>query len=91
MRDFYDLHVLEETRAELIDAGLLHLAFANTCEKRNTPSDHATVDQVLEEVRASTTMENRWQAYSAKSGYAAELAWATVLDSASKLLDAMND
>ena len=88
MRDFYDLYVLEKTKADLIDEEVLRRAFANTCGKRGTRADRSNVDLVFGEVESSATMEGRWLAYSANHEYASGIAWAAVLESAGRLLDA---
>lgn len=88
MRDFYDLHVLEKTKADLIDEEVLRRAFANTCGKRGTHADRSNVDLVFGEVESSATMEGRWLAYGVKHEYASGVAWAAVLESAGRLLDA---
>ena len=87
MRDLYDLYVLRKAKADCINASVLRRAFSGTCAKRNTTADSTEIDLVFEEVRASATMEERWNSYAARFEYASNLAWSDVLDVAGRLLN----
>ena len=39
MRDFYDIHILTDTKNNVIDYSVLHDALTNTAAKRNTSSE----------------------------------------------------
>lgn len=85
MRDFYDLHVLNQLHGQRIDANQLHEALIATAKKRGTEKYLADAAGTFCEIENSPDMEKLWMAYQRKFSYAANLSWHTVMDSVRRL------
>ena len=85
MRDFYDMHILQELHGSSIVPTDLHNALLATARKRGTEKYLADAPAVFDEVENSVVMDKLWTAYRKKFSYAAELSWHTVMDSVRKL------
>lgn len=85
MRDFYDLHILNQVYGQSIHANDLRSALAATAKKRGTEKYLTNAVEVLCEVENSPEMEKLWMAYQRKFPYAASLPWQMVMDSVRSL------
>ena len=85
MRDFYDMHILQELHGSSIVPTDFHNALLATARKRGTEKYLADAPAVFDEVENSVVMDKLWTAYRKKFSYAAELSWHTVMDSVRKL------
>lgn len=81
MRDFYDIHLLQQIYGESLSAPVLRDALAATAKKRGTLTQMKEVEAVFDEVEQSSVMEKLWAAYQRNYSYAADLSWHTVMDS----------
>lgn len=87
MRDYYDIYVLTNTQEHNIDNATLKEAFVNTSAKRGSIGLLSDVHLILKEVAESTVLIDRWKNYQRKFDYAADVLWATVMESVSCLVD----
>ena len=85
MRDFYDMHILQELHGSSIVPTDFYNALLATARKRGTEKYLADAPVVFDEVENSVVMDKLWTAYRKKFSYAAELSWHTVMDSVRKL------
>ncbi len=81
MRDFYDIHILQQLYGESLCAPVLRDALAATATKRGTLEQMKEATVVFDEVEESPVMEKLWQSYQKNYSYAADLSWHTVMDS----------
>ncbi len=81
MRDFYDIHILQQIYGENLCAPVLRDALAATATKRGTLEQMKDAAAVFDEVEDSPVMEKLWQSYQKNYSYAADLSWHTVMDS----------
>ncbi len=81
MRDFYDIHILQQLHGGSLSASVLRDALAATAAKRGTLEQMKDAAAVFDEVEESPVMEKLWQAYRKSYSYAADLSWHTVMDS----------
>jgi predicted nucleotidyltransferase component of viral defense system len=79
MRDFYDIYILNTTRT--IDYSIFNNALERTVEKRDSTKQMSNIAGVIDVLRKSTAMEKLWDRYQARSSYAKDITWDTVLDS----------
>ena len=85
MRDFYDMHILQELHGSSSVPTDFYNALLATARKRGTEKYLADAPAVFDEVENSVVMDKLWTAYRKKFSYAAELSWHTVMDSVRKL------
>lgn len=81
MRDFYDLHILNQLHGKSIVPTDFRAALIATARKRSTEKYLSDAPTTLDEIESDPTMERLWAAYQKKFSYAADLAWHTVMDS----------
>lgn len=81
MRDFYDLHILNQLHGHSIATTDLDAALIATATKRGTETYLPNAMEVCDEVEKSPVMEKLWAAYQKKFSYASDLHWHTVMDS----------
>lgn len=81
MRDFYDIHILQQLHGESLSASVLRDALAATAAKRGTLEQMKDAAAVFDEVEESPVMAKLWQSYQKNYSYAADLSWHTVMDS----------
>ena len=87
MRDFYDIHILQQLYGESLCAPVLRDALAATATKRGTLEQMKDAAAVFDEVEESPVMEKLWQSYQKNYSYAADLSWHTVMDSVRALYE----
>lgn len=87
MRDYYDIYVLTNTQEHNIDNATLKEAFVNTSAKRGSIGLLSDVHLILKEVAESIVLIDRWKNYQRKFDYAADVLWADVMESVSRLVD----
>lgn len=81
MRDFYDIHILQQLHEESLSASVLRDALAATATKRGTLEQMKDAAAVFDEVEENPVMAKLWQSYQKNYSYAADLSWHTVMDS----------
>lgn len=87
MRDFYDLHILNQLHGQSISTTDLRAALTATAAKRGTEKYLVNAMDVCDEVEESSVMERLWAAYQKKFSYASDLPWHTVMDSIRSLYE----
>lgn len=81
MRDFYDIHILQQLYGEILCGSVFQDALAATATKRGTLEQMKDAAAVFDEVEESPVMEKLWQSYQKNYSYAAELSWHMAMDS----------
>lgn len=81
MRDFYDIHILQQIHAENIDAGIFRDALIATSKKRGTQEMFKDVLAILDDVEKDPAMEHLWINYQKGFTYAKNIDWETVINS----------
>lgn len=85
MRDFYDLHLLNQLHGQSIVVADLRAALIATAKKRGTEKYLVDAPAVFNEVEADPNMVKLWAAYQKRFPYAADLSWHKVMDSVRSL------
>jgi predicted nucleotidyltransferase component of viral defense system len=86
MRDYYDIYILTNLRASIIDWDIFHKAFKRTSEKRESYEKIiASGIGLLQEIEKSKTQIELWKRYQKKNNYAADLEWDQVIKSLHEL------
>lgn len=70
-RDFYDIHVLMNTKCNCIDMNVLRDALESTCGKRGSWVTITRWANILDGVASDATMLAQWAKYAKKNPYAA--------------------
>lgn len=86
LRDFYDLHILQNVDMP-INRKILADALTATCRKRERENVLPEYRRILEEIETSPAMQEFWQSYQKKNSYAAGITWETVMQSVRALCD----
>ena len=81
MRDFYDIHILQQIHAENIDADVFRDALIATSKKRGTQEMLKDVLAILDDVEKDPAMERLWINYQKSFTYAKNIDWETVINS----------
>ena len=81
MRDFYDIHILQEIHGAALSHIILKNALVATANKRGTVAQMKDAAEVFNEVEHSPSMEKLWSAYQKNFSYAADISWHKVMDS----------
>lgn len=89
MRDFYDIHILQQLHEENISAPVLRDALAATATKRGTIEQMKDASAIFDEVEESPVMEKLWQSYRKNYSYAEDLSWHIVMESVRALYNCM--
>lgn len=79
LRDFYDLYILQNAGMK-IDTKVLATALKATCRKRESERVLPEYRRILDEIGANASMREFWNSYQKKNGYAAGIAWETVMN-----------
>lgn len=79
LRDFYDLYILQNAGMK-IDTKVLATALKATCRKRESERVLPEYRRILDEIGANASMREFWDSYQKKNGYAAGIAWETVMN-----------
>lgn len=81
MRDFYDIHILQQIYGNSVSPSILHNALEATSQKRGTLEQVKNAAAVFDEVEKDPEMEKLWISYQKNFSYAEGLDWHTVMDS----------
>lgn len=81
MRDFYDIHILQQIYGSGVSPAILHKAMEATSKKRGTLEQMKDAATVFDEVEKDSGMEKFWISYQKNFSYAEDLSWHTVMDS----------
>lgn len=86
LRDFYDLYILQNVDMK-IDTKILAAALVATCRKRDSEKVLPAYRHILDEIETNAIMREFWESYQKKNGYAAGIAWETVMNAIRTLCD----
>lgn len=81
MRDFYDIHILQQIHAENIDADVFRDALIATSKKHGTQEMFKDVLAILDDVEKDPAMERLWINYQKSFTYAKNIDWETIINS----------
>lgn len=81
MRDFYDIHILNNLHGETIDYEILGQALAATSKKRGSEALLTESEEVFDEIEGSDVMQKLWKSYQKKFSYASDISWHSVMES----------
>jgi predicted nucleotidyltransferase component of viral defense system len=87
MKDFYDIHVLINTKIEEINIDNLRLAIKNTFSRRETTFDINEFRLVLNELKESKELNNMWKEYQNKNNYALDINYLNTLNTIEKIIE----
>lgn len=87
LRDYYDLYILQNEYAHVINIKQFKEAFLATSKKRHSVQLIADGNRVLKEVMDSKVMQGLWKSYQKKFNYAEDITWEMVMDSVEKLFE----
>lgn len=85
-RDFYDVYTLQKLKSHSIDIKLLSEAIRATTAKRNSAQVIDKYIQILEVVRNSDVMHQRWKRYQKDFDYARHIEFIAACDSVYEIL-----
>ena len=86
-RDYYDIFILTELQEKNIDLGLLSLALDNTAKKRATTEIIKKYKSIMESVKNSDVMKQRWNDYRKDYDYAQGIEFNDTCESVAKIMD----
>lgn len=89
MRDFYDVHILNQIYGKELHHQILHDAVIATARKRGTEKKIADMIGIFDEVENDSTMINLWKAYQKKFSYAEDITWNEVMKSVREIYKMM--
>lgn len=80
-KDFYDIYVIKKLKMDEINLNNLKLAFAKTCDYRNTHFSKGEAMNLLEKILTNEQVIQRWKNYAKKNSFASGIAFDEVLAS----------
>lgn len=91
LRDYYDLYILQNEYAHVINMEQCKEAFLATSKKRNSVQLTADGNRILTEITESEIMQGLWKNYQKKFSYAEDISWEMVMDSIEKLFTKVSE
>jgi len=79
-RDFYDLHILYQTRKTEVRSEILKLAVSHTAQKRNSVQDIMDWEEIIKDIREEPQMYRLWENYVRDNKYIGNIDFHIVLD-----------
>jgi len=86
-RDFYDVYVLQKLQSHNIEIELLREAIVATSEKRNSLQIIKNYKHIIEIIRDSNVMNQRWKSYQKDFDYAKDIEFEEVCDAVLEITD----
>lgn len=86
-RDFYDVYVLQKLQSHNIDIKILREAIVATSEKRNSLQIIKNYKNIIEIIRGSNAMNQRWKSYQKDYDYAKDIDYEDVCDAVLEIAD----
>jgi predicted nucleotidyltransferase component of viral defense system len=86
-RDFYDVYILQKLQSHNIDIEILREAIEATSEKRNSLQIIKNYKDIIEIIRASDVMKQRWKSYQKDFDYAQDIDYEDVCDAVLEISD----
>ncbi|MCQ2799898.1 MAG: nucleotidyl transferase AbiEii/AbiGii toxin family protein [Bacilli bacterium] len=88
-KDFYDIHIIYQTRWNEIDNDALCKAFSATCEYRNTIFNANNSEEIIELISNSAVINQRWANYSKKNDFAKGIMFEEIITSIKKVAESI--
>ncbi|MDY2921690.1 MAG: nucleotidyl transferase AbiEii/AbiGii toxin family protein [Eubacterium sp.] len=88
-RDFYDLYMFYSLYRGSINFGILKLAVARTAQKRGSMKIMSDWKEIIEDMRKDAALEALWKNYCKNNKYAAEISYENVVETTSKIAEAL--
>lgn len=85
MRDFYDIHILNQLYGDTLDYELFGRAINATAQKRESTNFLSDASDIFEEIHHSEEMQKMWISYQKKFSYARDISWEEVMRSVFEL------
>ena len=85
MRDFYDIHVLQQIYKNQLSIPTLRDALIATATKRGTSMQLKDANSVFHQIAQSSAMADHWHTYQKHYAYASNLPWRTIINSVRSL------
>lgn len=79
-RDYYDIYVLMKLQSHNVELSSLNAALAATCNKRGSAGIIKGYEQIMEQVKNSSIMQDQWIKYQREFEYAADIAFEDTCD-----------
>lgn len=89
-RDFYDLHMLYQSRKDEVRMNVLRKAILRTAQKRESVEDIMDWKDILKDIRAEPNLYLLWDNYVADNKYIGELKFHEVLDTIDEIANTLN-
>ena len=89
-RDFYDLHMLYQSRKDEVRMNVLRKAILRTAQKRESVEDIMDWKDILKDIRAEPNLYLLWDNYVADNKYIGELKFHEVLDTVDEIANTLN-
>lgn len=86
-RDFYDVYVLQKLQSHNIEIELLREAIIATSERRNSLQIIKNYKYIIEIIRDSNVMNQRWKSYQKDFDYAKDIEFEEVCDDVLEITD----
>lgn len=86
MRDFYDIYILSS--GQFMNPAMFRAALERTSAKRNTSSQIAEAETIIERIAASQVMQDLWGRYQKNYRYASDVTWEMTIQSLRNLASA---
>jgi len=85
LRDYYDLYILQEEYAHVIDMDQFCKALRATSRKRRSSQIVEDGDFILQEILESKSMQDMWGKYQKKFTYAEDISWGMIMKAVTSL------
>lgn len=86
MKDYYDIHMLIDTKIDEINTSNLVLAIKSTFTKRDTKFDISEFKLILEELNESVELPKMWKEYQNKNHYANDIDYSNTITAVEKII-----
>lgn len=81
MRDFYDIHILNQIYGKNLDYQILHDAIIATAKKRGSEEKISEAMEIFIDVENDNETNKLWKSYQKKFSYADDITWGEVMQS----------
>ena len=81
LRDYYDIYILSQQYADVIEPERVHAALMATSKKRGSEKVMLDGNLILSEIENSPDMLQQWENYQNRFEYASEIEWTEVIAS----------
>ena len=88
-RDYYDIYILTKLKAENVDLETVAIALNATTKKRGSVSIVRQYREIIEVIRNSQVMNQRWRNYQKDFDYAASIKFAETCDAVVRVMDSL--